>query len=316
MHVICVIATVLTILGLALQAGALHAQEATPTPPSAAPAATVQDADLNRGIEGDEEFEAIQERIRAEQRFATLRTRRRHIVDTLPKLKAQLDSIQTDMESLQVRQREINEMLSAGEFMDFGRFLERRKADIQEKIAEVQRQSTRNEEQISDLETKKVELERQIKEATAEGDKKRQSLQDEIAQIKAMLVAKTAHSNQIGSDLSKLLEEQYAIDDQINTLLIPDTARNAFKLYITIAFSMLVGAVIIGFFVIAYKDEIVRRSILSSQSGIQFLTLFSLVIAIILFGITNILGGKELAALLGGLSGYILGRVTDRPAQP
>ena len=36
-------------------------------------------------------------------------------------------------------------------------------------------------------------------------------------------------------------------------------------------------------------------------------------IAIILFGITNILAGKELAALLGGLSGYILGRVTDRP---
>ncbi len=39
------------------------------------------------------------------------------------------------------------------------------------------------------------------------------------------------------------------------------------------------------------------------QSGIQFLTLFSLVIAIILFGIK----GKELAALLGGLSGYIFG---------
>lgn len=38
------------------------------------------------------------------------------------------------------------------------------------------------------------------------------------------------------------------------------------------------------------------------QSGIQFLTLFSLVIAIILFGITGILKGKELAALLGGLS--------------
>jgi presenilin-like A22 family membrane protease len=53
-----------------------------------------------------------------------------------------------------------------------------------------------------------------------------------------------------------------------------------------------------------------------SQSGIQFLTLFSLVIAIILFGITDILEGKELAALLGGLSGYILGRVTDGERRP
>src|SRR6476620_2525461 len=51
-----------------------------------------------------------------------------------------------------------------------------------------------------------------------------------------------------------------------------------------------------------------RRAIFSGETGIQFLTLFSVVIAIILFGIINILEGKELAALLGGLSGYILGR--------
>jgi hypothetical protein len=43
-------------------------------------------------------------------------------------------------------------------------------------------------------------------------------------------------------------------------------------------------------------------------AGLQFITLFSLIIAIILFGVMNILEGRELAALLGGLSGYILGR--------
>ena len=47
-----------------------------------------------------------------------------------------------------------------------------------------------------------------------------------------------------------------------------------------------------------------------NRLGIQFITLFALVIAIILFGITGILEGKELSALLGGLSGYILGRST------
>jgi hypothetical protein len=57
----------------------------------------------------------------------------------------------------------------------------------------------------------------------------------------------------------------------------------------------------------AYIDPQVRREIFAGQAGIQFVTLFSFVIAIILFGIIDILEGKELAALLGGLSGYILG---------
>jgi presenilin-like A22 family membrane protease len=67
----------------------------------------------------------------------------------------------------------------------------------------------------------------------------------------------------------------------------------------------------VGFFVVAFRDEHVRQEIFSGQAGIQFVTLFSLVIAIILFGIIDILEGKELAALLGGLSGYILGRSTS-----
>src|SRR5207247_2857890 len=59
-----------------------------------------------------------------------------------------------------------------------------------------------------------------------------------------------------------------------------------------------------------------RRAIFAGQTGIQFLTLFSIVIAIILFGITGILADKELAALLGGISGYILGRSSTASAPP
>ena len=73
-------------------------------------------------------------------------------------------------------------------------------------------------------------------------------------------------------------------------------------------FAGLIGLVIVGFFVLSFKDKLIRRAIFSGQTGIQFLTLFSIVIAIILFGITSILADKELSALLGGLSGYILGR--------
>src|SRR4029077_11079085 len=93
-----------------------------------------------------------------------------------------------------------------------------------------------------------------------------------------------------------------------NLALRYDQERNNFKTRISTYFAGLVLAVILGFFVIAGFDSKVRQSIFSSETGIQFITLFSLVIAIILFGITGILESKELSALLGGLSGYILGK--------
>ena len=105
-----------------------------------------------------------------------------------------------------------------------------------------------------------------------------------------------------------------SVEDTIQDLLNPDTAKQRFKSTVSMVFAALVGTVICGFFVIAFQDERVRQAIFSGQAGMQFVTLFSLVIAIILFGITSILEAKELAALLGGLSGYILGRVTaERP---
>jgi hypothetical protein len=99
------------------------------------------------------------------------------------------------------------------------------------------------------------------------------------------------------------------IQETIPQLTSPD---QQFKGYMSGAFAALIAIVIGGFFLLASRDEVMRRAIFSGETGIQFLTLFSLVIAIILFGIINILEGKELAALLGGLSGYILGRTTQR----
>jgi len=81
-----------------------------------------------------------------------------------------------------------------------------------------------------------------------------------------------------------------------------------FKKQISWSFAFLVGLVIVGFFIVAYKDEKVRKSIFSGDAGLQFITIFSIIIAIILFGITEVLGGKEISALIGGISGYILGR--------
>lgn len=106
-------------------------------------------------------------------------------------------------------------------------------------------------------------------------------------------------------------QEISAIEATIDRLLNIELAKQAFKTDMSRTFAVLVGFLMAGFFVIAWQDETVRRAVFSGQAGIQLLTLFSLVIAIILFGITGILQDKELSALLGGLSGYILGRVTQ-----
>jgi hypothetical protein len=98
------------------------------------------------------------------------------------------------------------------------------------------------------------------------------------------------------------------IDDLANQLFIASDATNGFKLDMSITFAVLVGFVILGFFYIANSDPEIRRTIFSNEAGIQFITLFAIVISVILFGIINVLESKELSALLGGLSGYILGR--------
>lgn len=114
-------------------------------------------------------------------------------------------------------------------------------------------------------------------------------------------------------DLADKRDQLRCIEKGLYSASSPD---QTFKLVMSGIFAFLILAVIAGFYRLTGKDEQMRRAIFSGQEGIQFLTLFSLVIAIILFGIIGILQDKELAALLGGLSGYILGRYNSPGQQP
>ena len=113
-------------------------------------------------------------------------------------------------------------------------------------------------------------------------------------------------------EISTLEERIREVKGRIASLVSQLTGTLApeqhFKQTISLIYAGLIATVIVGFFVVALSDQKVRIAIFTPESGIQFVTLFSLVIAIILFGISGILEGKELSALLGGLSGYILGR--------
>jgi hypothetical protein len=156
--------------------------------------------------------------------------------------------------------------------------------------------------QLEDLEKKKTKTDfdyqlMQTLQTATKNAKSDKDIRDEIAK-KTEVLAK-----------DKVLLQ--CIQGKITQLTSPE---QTFRTNTSWVFAGLIGSVIIGFFVLAFRDEIMRRAIFSGETGIQFLTLFSVVIAIILFGIINILEGKELAALLGGLSGYILGRTSQKVA--
>jgi hypothetical protein len=131
--------------------------------------------------------------------------------------------------------------------------------------------------------------------------------------------AQVAAGTAMSADLRTLLRQKQSdlaakkklVDDletELSRRVDIERPKQTFKAQMSLVFAFIVALVIIGFFVVAFKDEKVRQEIFAGQAGIQFITLFSLVIAIILFGITGVLEGKELSALLGGLAGYILGR--------
>lgn len=167
---------------------------------------------------------------------------------------------------------------------------------------------------LDDRRNEQSYLKRRIPEAEAE----REYYEKERRRVAAALGEAVAVRARLLDNLSAATrDDQLArntldrVDDRIDQLLSIDKTEGEYKLWLSIAFAVLIGVVIGGFFWLARMDQVVRQQIFSGDAGLQFVTLFALVIAIILFGIVGILEGRELAALLGGISGYILGRSTS-----
>ncbi len=139
-------------------------------------------------------------------------------------------------------------------------------------------------------------------------------LKTQIAQQERQLVLVRESETRLPEARRKISELETIFDEldrKIGDAISRDNLDQKFKSDVSLYFSWIIGAMIVAFFILLFVDGEVRRSMFSTPSAIQFITLFSLVIAIILFGITGILEGKELSALLGGLSGYILGRYSS-----
>ena len=128
-----------------------------------------------------------------------------------------------------------------------------------------------------------------------------------------LLTQLTNELQDLRNTLSTANQTETLIESRIDRVLAEANEQNDFRLFISVAFTLLVAFVIAGFYFIAFKNKVVADAF-GGEKGIQFITLFLVVIAIILFGIMGVFGGKELSALLGALSGYILGRSTSGPA--
>lgn len=107
------------------------------------------------------------------------------------------------------------------------------------------------------------------------------------------------------------------INNVINQRMNNENAQQDFRKWTSFIFAALL-AVIIGcfFFVLLRNKSIVTAAALLGENGLQFITLFSIIIAIILFGVLNILEGKELAAIISGIAGFILGKYNPEKVVP
>jgi uncharacterized protein YjdB len=163
-------------------------------------------------------------------------------------------------------------------------------------------QSEKAEKELKDTNTKIEGL----KQVTPDLQKFKESLEDLLAGKSVVTLREKLKET---NDLISWKETQLkCVNSDMRKLMV--TPEQKFKGDMSYYFAIIIGVLILGFFAMGYLDEIVRRENFSGKTGLQFVTLFSIVIAIILFGITGILEAKELAALLGGLSGYILGSST------
>lgn len=190
--------------------------------------------------------------------------------------------------------------------------LEKTRAFLQETVSPKKQDVIEIEAELTTIKLRISEEEQNQKQQLAEYEALKQRLTaklDALNKQEINLTDKLTAAKQVIDQKGRRLS---VLENEINILLIPRSAKDDFKFSISVIFALLVGAVIFFFFRVSLKDEIVRRMVFSAEAGIQFVTLFSLVIAIILFGITGILEGKELSALLGGISGYILGRATPK----
>jgi hypothetical protein len=241
-------------------------------------------------------------------KFEFLRNQRKITLDAISNVSSQIVTVDAKISSLQA--------IEGPEMIESAESNSERVERVKNDLARATEQQTASQRNLDALKASKA-TNSKIDRASSELENRKQfvySVQRYLDQIKSSS-ARNEEIKRLRSEREELSANLLAyqrllgsIDDMVNQLFIASDATNSFKLKMSIAFSVLVGVVIIGFFGIAWSNDEIKKTIFANEAGIQFITVFSIVIAVILFGIIGVLESKELSALLGGLSGYILGK--------
>jgi Na+-transporting methylmalonyl-CoA/oxaloacetate decarboxylase gamma subunit len=176
-------------------------------------------------------------------------------------------------------------------------------------------------EEVSDI-PPRAHLERELTRLKGELEKEQKAPtpdQAKLAAIQGYIDDTTEKLDTLkgASELQKKKDDAYVlrrrqtqVEQKIAALFDDKRDVSLFRAISTAIMGVLIAIVVGGFYVIAWYKDGIATKIFGGEMGMQFVTLFLIVIAIILFGIMGTLEGRELAALLGGLSGYILGKAS------
>lgn len=106
-----------------------------------------------------------------------------------------------------------------------------------------------------------------------------------------------------------LNKDRDAAEKAIQSIYTVEKGDQEYKTTISLYYAIIIFALIlISFFFLFRKSSSDIGNDFLNGNGLQFIALFAIIISTILFGILGILEGKELAAILSGIAGFILGK--------
>jgi len=113
----------------------------------------------------------------------------------------------------------------------------------------------------------------------------------------------------IKNNLNNVYKDIETAENYLNDLSSRELTEFSFKKHIMVIVGALIAIILVCFFTgVLYKATDAVKQKLIGETGLQFITIFVIIIAVILFGVMNILKGSELAAILSAIAGYILGK--------
>jgi hypothetical protein len=134
-------------------------------------------------------------------------------------------------------------------------------------------------------------------------------LKDDLASAEATYKNYMSSLEILNHNLRVVNSDRQRVEYLIQNVYTVEKGNQEFKTRISLYFAAIIGVLLIVFFLFIYlKSEHGVANEFLSGNGIQFVALFSLINAVVLFGILGVLEGRELAAILSGISGFILGK--------